>query len=334
MPMEKKAKNILRYLFWAAVSAVLVYFCIRAINWAQFLEALQQCRWEWVVMAMVFGMAGMLSRGLRWHMLMEPFDPSLSRRAVIDSNNIGQAVNLVLPRIGDVMKLAYILKHSGKGDAGKRLVSFDKSLGTVITERVWDAIVVGLMSIVLLVVKWDSFGAFLRGGLSGVGAGIWWSLVGLSAVLAGLLILTYLLRHKGGIWSRIWGYIHGFLQGMISFRQMKRPGLFILHTVLIWGFYWLTSACIIWALQDMEAFSALGWADAFFLMIAGAISSLLPVPGGFGAYHGVVAGTLLSIWNIPMGIGMIYATLNHESQVLAQALYGLFSYIRETFFRK
>lgn len=332
--MDKKTKNIFRYLFWTAVSAVLVYFCIRAINWAQFMEALQHCNWGWVVMSVVFGAAGMLSRGLRWHMLMEPFDPSLSKRAVIDSNNIGQAVNLVLPRIGDVMKLGYILKHSAKGEEGKRLVSFDKSLGTVITERVWDAIVVALMAVVLLVVKWDSFGAFLRGSLAGLSSGLWWALAGLTVLLCGLLFLAWRLRNKGGIWGQIWGYIHGFLQGMISFRQMKHPWLFVLHTILIWGFYWLTSACTIWALQDMEAFSQLNWADAFFLMIAGAISSLLPVPGGFGAYHGVVAGTLLSIWNIPIGTGMIYATLNHESQVITQALYGLFSYIRETFFRK
>ena len=74
--------------------------------------------------------------------------------------------------------------------------------------------------------------------------------------------------------------------------------------------------------------------DAFFLMIAGSISSVVPVPGGFGAYHGVVAGALLSIWNIPMGTGMIFATLSHESQAITQALCGLASYIHESFFRK
>ena len=31
---------------------------------------------------------------------------------------------------------------------------------------------------------------------------------------------------------------------------------------------------------------------------------------------------------------MIYATLNHESQVLSQAICGLASYIHEHFFRK
>ena len=69
-------------------------------------------------------------------------------------------------------------------------------------------------------------------------------------------------------------------------------------------------------------------------MIAGTVSSVVPVPGGFGAYHGVVCGALLSIWGIPIGTGMIFATLSHESQVITQALCGLASYIHENFFRK
>ena len=34
---------------------------------------------------------------------------------------------------------------------------------------------------------------------------------------------------------------------------------------------------------------------------------------------------------IPMGTGMIYATLNHETQLLAQITMGLWGYFRESF---
>ena len=33
--MDKKAKNILQYIFWGAVAVVLVYFCLRSIDWKQ-----------------------------------------------------------------------------------------------------------------------------------------------------------------------------------------------------------------------------------------------------------------------------------------------------------
>ena len=68
--------------------------------------------------------------------------------------------------------------------------------------------------------------------------------------------------------------------------------------------------------------------------MVGSFSTAVPVPGGFGAFHGAVGGFLKSVWGIPMGTGMIYATLNHESQVFIQALAGIASYIHESFFRK
>ena len=90
----------------------------------------------------------------------------------------------------------------------------------------------------------------------------------------------------------------------------------------------------LWALRDIEGFDQLNLTDALFLSIVGSMSSLVPVPGGFGAYHGLVGGALKSLWNIPMSTGMVYATLNHESQIITQALAGIVSYLHESFFRK
>ena len=48
----------------------------------------------------------------------------------------------------------------------------------------------------------------------------------------------------------------------------------------------------------------------------------------------IVAGALLSVFGIPFGLGIIYATLTHETTVIAQALCGLASYIHESFIRR
>jgi hypothetical protein len=107
------------------------------------------------------------------------------------------------------------------------------------------------------------------------------------------------------------------------------------------------SASILWALQGIDPASVspelaaalgkidgLGLADAFLLMFAGAISSLIPVPGGFGAFHGAVAFTLSSVYGIPFAVGLVFATLSHESQTIMSILCGTGSYIHENFFRR
>ena len=334
--MEKKTKNILSYVFWGAVAVALVYFCLRSVDWAQFGEAMNACRWSYVILSMVLGALVFFIRGCRWRRLLMPIDPSTSRITCFNSYNICMAVNLAIPRAGEVARLGYVVKHSSRDADGKRLMTFDKALGTLLIERIWDAIVTLGMAAVLLILKWDDFGTALLKDYSSVSikAGLW---IAVGAVLVLTIVFVLVARKlssKGGMWGKVWNFIEGIGHGLVSFVHMKNAWLFLLETALIWVVYWIMSACIVWALQDIPAFASLNMTDAFFLMIAGSIASVVPVPGGFGAYHGIVSGALLSIWSIPVGTGMIFATLAHESQAITQALCGLGSYIHESFFRK
>ncbi len=333
--MDKRTKNILTSLFWVAVAAVLLYFCFRSIDWKEFGEALSLCRWEYVILSMLLGVAVLYVRGLRWRMLFLPFDRSISAVTCFNAYNIGMVTNLAVPRAGELIKLAYIVKRSGKDAEGKHLVTFDKALGTVLVERLFDAVTLIVLVAVLFFVERDVFSGYLSGSFTGFGSRTLWWLAGAAAVLLlAFLYLSYRLRDRGGIWGKTWEFLKGIWKGFVSFKDMDKPWLFVLYTIAIWAIYWIMSAAILWALQDIEAFSGLTLIDAFLLMVAGSMSSVIPVPGGFGAYHGVVSGILQGIWNVPMGTGMIYATLNHESQVLTQALCGLVSYIHESFVRK
>lgn len=334
--MVAKAKNILSYGFWAAVAVVLVYFCLRSVDWTQFGAALRQCRWGYVLLAMFLGVLNLVVRGLRWRRLLLPLDPSTSPITCINSYGIGNAVNLVVPRAGDVARLGYVINRSAQDADGKRLVGFNKSLGTVVTDRIVDVVVVLLTAVVLLFVERERFGTWLMGSFGGTDSNstIWWLLVGVLALAAGGIGLLWALRNKGGLWSKVWGFIAGIGKGIATIRHMEKGWLFLLYTVLLFVILWLTSASIVWALQDVEQFATLTLADTFLIMIIGCLTTAIPVPGGFGAYHGIVAGALLGIWGIPLSLGMIYATLNHESQVAVNALCGIAAYLHETFIRK
>ena len=74
--------------------------------------------------------------------------------------------------------------------------------------------------------------------------------------------------------------------------------------------------------------------DALFLMVVGATSSVVPVPGGFGAYHYMLSLAVQGVYGIPMATGIVLATLSHESQVVVQLLCGGASYFAEAFKKK
>ena len=334
--MDMKAKNILHYSFWAVVAVVLVYFCLRSVDWTQFGEALRHCRWEYVLLAMLFGVLGLIVRGLRWRRLLLPLDASTSAVTSINAYGIGNAVNLVVPRAGDVVRVGYVINRSAQDQEGRRLVGFNKGLGTVVMDRGLDVVLAIIIAVVLMFVEREHFGSWLMGSFSGADSksNIWWLLIGVLAFLVGIIILLWALRKKGGMWSKVWQFIAGIGHGIASIRHMHKSWLFVLDTILIWIFLWGTSASIVWALQDIEQFASLTLADTFLIMIIGCITTAIPVPGGFGAYHGIVAGALVGIWGIPLSLAMIYATLNHESQVVVNAVCGIVTYIHESFIRK
>ena len=66
-----------------------------------------------------------------------------------------------------------------------------------------------------------------------------------------------------------------------------------------------------------------------FLMLVGSLGWLVPVPGGFGAFHYVVALALSTVYSLPFELGIIFATISHESQSLMMAVTGLGSYASE-----
>ena len=348
--MGKKLKNTGKYLLWIGVSAALLYFSFRSVNWSDFATALKNCRWGYVLLSMLLGALVFYIRGLRWRMQLLPVDPSTTRLTCWNAYNICMVVNLALPRVGEVVRCIFVTRNSGRNAEGRRLAPIDKVLGTVIADRMWDAFSFVVVFVLMLVVMWDRFGTFFTGtilpGVAGK-AHLWWMAVLGLLLLGGFLYLCWRFRDKGRIWGRIWGYLEGMADGVSSCLHMKDGWLFVLYTVLIWALYWLMSASIMWSLQGIDPaglspeladglarIDQLGMADALFLMFAGALSSVVPVPGGFGAFHMVVAGALSSLYGIPFGVGIIFATLSHEAQVVIDAICGAGSYVYETFFHR
>ena len=345
--MERRVKDIFKYFLWIAVAVLLLYFSFRGVDWKNFGAALAQCRWEYVILSMLLGAFVFYLRGLRWQMLLRPIDPSTSSLTCFNAMNICMLVNLLLPRVGEVVRAGYVTRHSAKDPDGKRLAGIDKVLGTVVIDRLWDVISIFVVLAIVLPLMWEKFGDFLTehifSGLSGKVAFLW-ILIAAGVLVCLFIYLCWRLRERGRIWGNVWGILSGIGEGLRSCLHMRHGWLFVFYTALIWIMYWFMSATVMWAVQGIdpaamgpemaaacEKVRGLTMMDALFLMFVGSLSSLVPVPGGFGAFHVVVAGALSSVYGIPFEFGLIFATLSHESQVITDAIAGLASYVGESF---
>lgn len=334
MAVKEKLGKILKYVVSAVLAVTLLYFSFRKVDWAEFWIQLLQCDWILIVCSMFAGAAAFWIRGVRWKQILLPLDPGTRALTAINGVNISNVANMVIPFSGEFVRSGIVTKHSTRDPkTGAPVVTYDMALGTAALERCWDVLTVIIFLIMLLIFKRDVFGDFLFDK-------VWAPLVGRFHATAWLILVFsvcfivfffWAVKHFSGrsrICGRIHGVLHRLLEGFSSCFHMKKKGLFFFYTALIWGMYWLQ---MVFITNAMPAVSGLGLIDALFLMLIGSFASVLPTPGGFGAYHYIVSVAMATIYGFPQaGIGIVYATISHESQAVTMLLTGLGSYISES----
>lgn len=330
-----KIGKIIKYIISIGIAVLLLYYSFKGIGWESFLSGVASCNFGFIFLAMVASIAAFFFRSQRWRILIRPFDSTMDSLTTFNGVNIGYLANFVFPRIGEIVRCGFLSRrsrsrHEQDPDGA---VSFDKAIGTVLLSRTWDVLVVLILLSVLLVARWDKFGSFFVNRMweplqsrFDISAG-WMAAVGV-VIVAAAAAVVFAFRRRSRLCSGIIDFAKGILRGFKSFLHMEDKAGFVIYTVLLWAMYWLMSRSILWAMPQM---SGMTWVDAWFVTLAGSVAWMVPVPGGFGAYHGMVALALSCVYGLDWDSGLICATLNHESQAITMLLCGTLSYIIEIF---
>lgn len=330
--MNARLKKILKYALLLALVAVLLFFAFRGVNWKDFVDGLKSCRWEWIIGTIAVMWIITWLRGNRWRIQLEPVqtgDRKITRRETYDAYAICYLSNIVFPRSGEVVRCGLL--------AETKKTTFEGALGTVVIERTWD-----LLCMVLAVVPLLFFGRFrdflvekmFRPAAGSMGIGWFWIVVIFVAVLVAAIFLVRayrerIARSKAG--AAFLKFFKGLGSGIAAAFKMDHKFAFFAYTLLIWVGYWLTSLMTIRAFPSADSLTGL---DALFLMVVGALGWVVPVQGGFGAYHFIVSMTLVPIYGFEKSTGLIFATLSHESQIVQMLLCGLISLVSWYFYRR
>ena len=277
-------------------------------------------------------------RGLRWHQLLIPIDPSIKRITTFNGINIGNISNFVFPRIGEFVRCGVITRRSAPVDPQEpeqKKASYDKVLGTVVLERGWELLVMLILLAVVVVGGFERFGTFFLDQIwtpmaSRLNVNIWWLAVSLSLAVIGAIYFVWKFKDRNSICAKLWGIAYGLFQGLSSCVHMEKKWLFFAYTAVIWLTYWFMAACTMWAAPFLDSLDMI---DALFLSLVGGLGFAVPVPGGIGAFHFVIGLALSAVYGIPMETGIIYATISHTSQAITQIIFGLGSYAYESLSR-
>lgn len=327
--MNKRLRTILIYCFFLGLGIFLVWWSVKDLtkdDRSQIRASLATARY-WLVIP-VFGILFLCHfiRAIRWKLLMEPMGYRPSTTNTLFAVFIGYLANQAVPRLGEVLKCTILARYEK--------VPVDKLIGTIILERLIDAITLTLVFVITMLIQPGIYTELMQtifspsGPAPGTATGensISSSVVLL--VMAGILLLliaSWMIRRKknfrdlGLLLQRIGRSIW---QGISAIQHRKRRGRFLFLTLSLWTLYLSGGYIGFLALQETEQY---GIREAFTVLSAGSIGMII-TPGGIGAYAYLLQKTM-QVYGLNEGIALAFGWILWLAQTVVILIGGLISF--------
>ena len=314
--IQKASKVLLPFILGGAI----LYWMYRDFDFNQISHAVRyEMNWTWMLLSLPFGVTAQLFRGMRWRQTLEPIGEHARLSTSVNSIFLSYATSLLIPRVGEFVRCGVLKRYDG--------VTFSKSLGTVVTERAVDSIVVLLITGVTLLLQLPVFIHFFNttgtrldsflGQFTTTGY-----LVTFICLIAAC-ILVWLLMQQLHIGHKVKDTASNLWQGIISLRKVYNIPLYLAYTIGIWLSYfihfYLTFYCF-------EGTAHLGINCALVAFVVGSIAVIVPTPNGAGPWHFSVK-TMLILYGVESNLALVFVLIVHTVQTALVVLLGIYGWI-------
>jgi glycosyltransferase 2 family protein len=277
------------------ISAACLVYVFSGINWAEVREHVRNANYALLALAGILATGVFPLRARRWRTILDPVVPGISFGPLWRSTAIGMMINNVspIPRLGEIAR-GYALTREVPA------VTFSTAIASLVVDRVFDAVVV-----LLLTAAATFASSFPAGATAAMGGFPILVVIAVAGLLGGLYGMVYFpgffirlfeltaRRISPKLEERGSDALRKFAEGLIV---LKSPKHFI--AVFWWTLlHWLLQPIAFWV-----GFKAVGidvpWSAALLVQGLIVISVSLPsTPGYFGLFEAAgVAG--LSIYGV------------------------------------
>lgn len=319
--MSNSIKKTVQIILVFAIGAAFLYFVFKETNWEDLWQKFLITNYWWISVGLVISIFSHWLRAKRAVLLYEAIGYKISTTNSFHAVIIGYFINYFIPRGGEVSRCAALYKTDG--------FPVEKSLGTVITERIVDMILLVVVVGLVFILQFDLIYTYIETNLgkSQTNSGNNSIKIYLIIAVALVFVLLFLLRKnisKLPLYGVIKEKIIGFLDGLLSIKQLKKPTLFIVYSIGIWLCYIVMMyVCFL----SLDATASLTFAQSLTVFAMGSIAMIIPAPGaGAGTYHFAVMQGLL-LFGVSQADGIAYATIVHAAQMLLFFVIGPISSI-------
>lgn len=309
IPVQKDSpgKQIAKQLIGVGLAVALLYFSFKGQDLGKLWRCASETDIRFILLVVVSGLASHILRAWRWVMLLAPLSQKrISLWNAFCAVMYGYAVNVVLPRGGEVARLIAISKSESIPWAGV--------LPTMFIDRLLDiAMLVLLVGLTVAKLPPGLLDARLTGPTG---------LLMCAATVFGLIALPFigkigrvflsLAPVKAALPPKLLPKAEQLLEqfdlgtrALTSFGNLLVIALF---SVLIWVFYFLNMA-FMFAAFHLE--NVLDFSKALVIFTVSSVSVLIPTPGALGSYHLFTSQALQKVAGVNQAESLAFAALTH-----------------------
>jgi glycosyltransferase 2 family protein len=306
-----KTRHVLKLLLTSAIAGIFLWFAFVGVDVADILAHSQEIKVTPILLVGISVVVGTFLRSYRWTLLLKPLRAS-SEKPIGQFNAfyavlMGYAVNIVLPRGGEVARLYSISKTERLPWAGV--------LATMFIDRMLDiAVLAILLGLTLFFLPGETITTMPRLATAGVTL-IIAAVVGLcllphiGQIVEQGLALAWTQRYlPKGLGTKLSQLAAQFNQGSNALRDFAQFPTIALLSVLIWFTYWLNFYLMVLAFELQDKITML---KCLIIFTIGSVGSLIPTPGSIGSIHYLVKMAAVETAQLSAQQALTFATISH-----------------------
>lgn len=316
MEFKSMLRTILKICLPLAFGVLLLWFLYRKMDISVIMKVIKEdVRYDIILFSLLFGAGANVIRALRWELLIHSSGDYPKRSNVIWAVLGNYAVNLALPRVGEVWRCGVVSRYDK--------ISFSKLFGTLLVDRVMDTIMVGLITAFIFVFHFGFFLSFfsknpeLLQGFQTTFTSLWIYVVLVIIAAVVWFVFTY-MKHFSLV-KKIKATLASVWDGIRSVWFMKEKTKFVLYTLLIWVGYFLFFYITFYAFDFTKE---LGISVGLIAFTMSSIGVAVPVQGAIGPWHFMVIATLVC-FNVNGNDAAAFALVVHTLQTVWTGLVGV-----------
>lgn len=317
--MKVQTGQLIFTIIAIALAGLFIGLTVKATNFEELKIALQQANYFWIIASMILSIVSYWLRAARWKLLLEPIGHPIKTQSGFWAISFAYFMNLTIPRSGEIARATSLYKMEN--------IPVDKSLGTIVLERVIDILFLGLFFLLTFIFNSQTLFSFFSMGEKFP--------VGKLLILIGIFVLIgfifFLIRNRIKnlkIYQKGIEFLKGIWIGFKSILKLKNRTLFVAYSVAIWICYFLMTYLVLFAFPATEHF---GLGEGFFLIVSGALGMILPAVGGLG-YPYVMSMAFAAIYlshgqtaEEGKAVGNYFGLILYFAQIISILIFGLLS---------